>query len=248
MFKWAMGHSSRSRFASEFGRAAHQPVLEKGSTAMTEPRFILHYAPRSRAFRILWLLEEARAPYEIVLYDLQKGTHKDRAYLAVNPDGKVPALIDRGPRGDWSVIITESAAISTYVADACPEAELAPATTSPERGPYLTWLVYCSAALEPAFADFMFPRQKEAPRSAVGWPSYDKTLDRIEQALDRGPWLLGEHFSAADVMLGSMLQWLSAWGKLPVSAALDRYLLSLKSRDGLVRAQAREAEMSSRLA
>jgi len=214
---------------------------------MTLPRFVLHYAPRSRAFRILWLLEEARAAYEIVLYDLQKGTHKDSAYLAVNPDGKVPALIDRGPRGDWSVTITESAAISTYLADACPEAGLAPALNSPERGPYLTWLVYCSAALEPAFADFMFPRQKEIPRSTVGWPSYDKTLDRIERALDRGPWLLGDHFSAADVMLGSMLQWLSAWGKLPSRAALDRYLSSLDLREGLKRAQAQEAEMSSRL-
>jgi glutathione S-transferase len=182
------------------------------------------------------------------VYDLQKGTHKDRSYLAVNPDGKVPALVDRGPLGDWSVIVTESAAISTYVADACPEAALAPALSSPERGPYLTWLVYCSAALEPAFADFMFPRQKEAPRSAMGWPSYDATLERIERALERGPWLLGDHFSAADIMLGSMLQWLSAWGKLPDGAASARYLAALKQRDGLMRAQAKEAEITSQLA
>jgi glutathione S-transferase len=215
---------------------------------MSTPRFVLHYAPRSRAFRILWLLEEARAPYELAVYDLQKGTHKDRSYLAVNPDGKVPALVDRGPRGDWSVIVTESAAISTYVADACPEAALAPALSSPERGPYLTWLVYCSAALEPAFADFMFPRQKEAPRSAVGWPSYDATLERIERALERGPWLLGDHFSAADIMLGSMLQWLSAWGKLPDGAASTRYLAALQQRDGLMRAQAKESEITSQLA
>jgi glutathione S-transferase len=215
---------------------------------MNSPRFVLHYAPRSRAFRILWLLEEARASYELAVYDLQKGTHKDRAYLAVNPDGKVPALVDRGPRGDWSVIVTESAAISTYVADACPEAALAPALSSPERGPYLTWLVYCSAALEPAFADFMFPRQQEVPRSSVGWPSYDATLDRVEHAVNRGPWLLGDHFSAADVMLGAMLRWLSAWGKLPPRPALDRYLASLQQRDGLKRAQAKEAEITSQLA
>lgn len=215
--------------------------------AMESPRFVLHYAPRSRAFRILWLLEEARAPYELVLYDLQKGTHKGEAYLALNPDGKVPALVDRGPGRDWSVIVTESAAISTYIADACPEAALAPPIASPQRGPYLTWLVYCSAALEPAFADFMFPRQKEAPQGAVGWPSYDATLDRLEHALNSGPWLLGDHFSAADVMLGSMLQWLQQWGKLPAHPALQRYLASLKERDALVRAQAKEAEMSSRL-
>ena len=215
---------------------------------MSSPRFVLHYAPRSRAFRILWLLEEAKVPYEIVLYDLQKGTHKGESYLAVNPDGKVPALVDRGPRGDWSVIVTESAAISSYLADACPDAGLAPALTSPERGPYLTWLVYCSAALEPAFADFMFPRQKEAPRSAMGWPSYDATLDRIGRTLERGPWLLGDHFSAADVMLGAMLQWLHQWGKLPPHAAFERYLTSLQTRDAHVRALAKEAEMSTRLA
>src|SRR5262249_29931618 len=152
-----------------------------------------------------------------------------------------------GPRGDWSVIVTESAAISTYIGDACPEAGLAPAVTSPDRGPYLTWLVYCSAALEPAFADFMFPRQKEMPRSAGVWPSYDASLERIARTVDRGRWLLGEHFSAADVMLGAMLQWLSAWGKLPAEASLERYLTSLKGRDAYVRAQVKEAEMSTRL-
>jgi glutathione S-transferase len=215
---------------------------------MTKSRFVLHYAPRSRAFRILWLLEEARVPYELVLYDLQKGTHKDPAFLELNPDGKVPALVDRGPDGDWSVIVTESAAIATYIADACPDARLAPPQISPHRGPYLTWLVYCSAALEPAFADFMFPRQREAPRSAMGWPSYDATLERLERAVERGPWLLGDHFTAADVMMGSMLQWLRAWGKLPPRAGLDRYLASLAAREGLLRAQAKEAEMSSPLA
>jgi glutathione S-transferase len=81
----------------------------------------------------------------------------------------------------------------------------------------------------------------------VGWPSYDATLDRVERALERGPWLLGDHFSAADVMLGSMLQWLNAWGKLPPRAALERYLGSLNLREGLIRAQAKEAEMSNRL-
>jgi glutathione S-transferase len=94
----------------------------------------------------------------------------------------------------------------------------------------------------------MFPRQKEAPRSAMGWPSYDATLERIERALERGPWLLGDHFSAADIMLGSMLQWLSAWGKLPDGAASARYLAALKQRDGLMRAQAKEAEITSQLA
>jgi glutathione S-transferase len=126
---------------------------------VASPGFVLHYAPRSRAFRILWLLEEVRAPYELVIYDLQKETHKGESYLAVNPDGKVPALVDRGPRGDWSAIITESAAISTYLVDACPEAGSRPRSRRPivaltSRGSSIARL------LEPAFADFMFPRRK----------------------------------------------------------------------------------------
>jgi glutathione S-transferase len=221
--------------------------MKKDGSGMDTARFVLHYAPRSRASRILWLLEEAHASYDVAVYELQKGTQKDPAYLALNPDGKVPALVDRGPKGDWSVIVTESAAITTYIADALPQAALAPAVTSPERGPYLTWLVYCSAALEPAFTDFMFPRRSEVPSGTVGWPSYDATLQRIERALDRGPFLLGDHFTAADVMLGSMLQWLFAWGKLPPSAVFERYLASLKSREAQQRAQAREAEISARL-
>ena len=83
---------------------------------------------------------------------------------------------------------------------------------------------------------------------AAGNLSHFATLDRIEHAVERGPWLLGDHFSAADVMLGAMLQWLSAWGKLPQRPALDRYLASLNLRDGLKRAQAKEAEVSNRIA
>ena len=210
---------------------------------MNTPRFVLHGAPRSRSFRILWLLEEARVPYEHQTYDLKEGTHKSAAYLAINPDGKVPALIDRGPKGDWSVIVTESAAISIYLADAVPEAGLAPSTSSPERGAYLTWLVYSSTALEPAFSDLMFPRQKEFPRSAVGWPSFEATLDRIATGLEHGPWLLGDRFSAADVMLGGMLQWLHSWGKLPAREPVTRYLEALSGRNGLKRAQAEEAKL-----
>lgn len=212
---------------------------------MTTPRFVLHYAPRSRASRILWLLEEARAPYELQRHDLQKGTHKSPAYLAVNPDGKVPALVDRGPRGDGSWVITESAAICAYVADVLPEAQLAPAVGTPERAAYATWMAYSPAALEPSFADLMFPRKADAPAGAIGWPPFEAVVTRIARALEKGPYLLGERFSAADIVVGSMFQYLSAWGKLPAHEPVKRYLDALNARDGYKRSQAKEAEAAA---
>jgi glutathione S-transferase len=207
-------------------------------------RFTLHHAPRTRSGRILWLLEEAGAPFEIVLHDLEKATHKDPAYLAVNPAGKVPALVDHGPAGDWSpgAVVTESAAICAYVADALPESGLAPAVGSPERAAYATWLGYCPSVLEPAFADAVFPRAAEAPPRALGWPSFPTALQRVEAALQAGgPHLLGARFSAADVLIGSLLLWLKAWGKLPESPTISTYLATLAARPAAQRAQARDA-------
>ncbi|MDR6294115.1 MULTISPECIES: glutathione S-transferase family protein [Inquilinus] len=207
------------------------------------PRFTLHHAPRSRSRRILWLMEETGVPFAIAPHDLSKATHKDPAYLALNPAGKVPALVDRGPAGDWSpgVVVTESAAICAYVADALPESGLAPAVGSPERAAYATWLGYCPSVLEPAFADAVFPRGVEAPPSALGWPSFALALERVEKALQAGgPYLLGARFSAADVLIGSLLQWLQAWGKLPDSATISAYLALLATRPAAQRARARD--------
>lgn len=212
------------------------------------PRFTLHHAPKTRSSRILWLLEEAGVPFDIALHDLTRATHKDPAYLAINPAGKVPALIDRGPAGDWSpaAVVTETAGICAYVADTVPGAGLAPPIGSRERAAYAFWLAFCPAVLEPAFADSVFPRAVEAPARALGWPSFLAAVQRVEAALVAGgPYLLGDRFSAADVLVGSMLQWLRAWGKLPDSQTLSAYLDLLAERPALLRAQARDATASA---
>ncbi|WP_343715869.1 glutathione S-transferase family protein [Inquilinus sp.] len=212
------------------------------------PRFVLHHAPRSRSRRALWLLEEAGVPFEIAPHDFAKATHKDPAYLAINPAGKVPALADRGPAGDWSppAVVTESAAICAYVADAVPEAGLAPPVGSRERAAYATWIAYCPSVLEPALSDSVFPRREEPPASAIGWCSFPEALRRVETALQAGgPYLLGERFSAADVLIGSLLQWLQGWGKLPENATLAAYLATLAARPAVQRAQARDAAPSA---
>ncbi len=199
-------------------------------------RFVLHHHPQSRAQRIKWLLEETGADYEIVLHDLEGGTHKRPDFLKLNPDGKLPTLIDRGPDGTAEVAVTESAAIVIHVADCCPEAGLAPAPGSVERGPYLTWITYAAAALEPAFSDVMFPRAEPAPARAVGWPPFDKALERVLGGLTPGPWLVGDRFTAADLMIGALLGWLNAWGKLPEPDRFTPYLDRIAARPAYRRA------------
>lgn len=212
------------------------------------PRFILHHAPRSRSSRALWLLEEAGVPFEIALHDFAKGTHKDPAYLAINPAGKVPTLVDRGPAGDWSppAVVTESAAICAYVADAVPEANLAPPVGSCERAAYATWIAYCPSVLEPALSDSVFPRREDPPASTLGWCPFPEAVQRVEAALQAGgPYLLGARFSAADVLIGSLLQWLKAWGKLQETPTLAAYLGTLAARPASQRAQARDAAQTA---
>ncbi len=212
---------------------------------MTTPRFLLHYAPRTRAGRALWLLEEAGLPYELHVHDMTRRTHKDAAFLALNPDGKLPALVDRGDGSatvGWPVVITESEAVCAYLGDLAPG--LAPAIGSPERAAYLTWLAYTAAALEPGLADLVFPRASPAPAGSIGWPPFEAAVARIAGALDHsGAWITGAKFTAADAMVGGMLRWLKAWGKLPAYASIDRYLDALESRPALQRANAIEAEL-----
>jgi glutathione S-transferase len=201
-------------------------------------RFTLHHNPQSRAQRIRWLLEEAGAPYEIIAHDFEAGTHKRPDFLKLNPDGKLPTLIDRGPDGSWSTVVTESSAIVIYVADALPEAGLAPAVSDPWRGAYLNWIAYAAAAVEPALADHVWPRAEAAPARAIGWPPYGAVMDRIAAGLSPGPYLTGAYFTAADLMVGSMLNWLAGWGKLPGPERFESYLERLKARPAFQRASA----------
>ncbi|MBK9071136.1 MAG: glutathione S-transferase family protein [Myxococcales bacterium] len=206
-------------------------------TPTTPARFELHWAPRSRAARILWLMEESGAPYELVPYDLQAGTHKAPSYLALNPHGKVPTLVDRAAPGSAApVVINESAAICAYVADMLPQSGLAPAVGTAARGAYYQWLIYSVAALEPAFADVAFARQTEPPRSALGWPAFADVMARLEASLATGPYLLGDAFSTADIMIGSSLAWFVSWGKATAGPNVARYLELLLARPAKLRA------------
>lgn len=130
--------------------------------------------------------------------------------------GKLPTIVHRG------VVVTEAAAIIAYLADAFPQAGLAPAPGDPMRGAMLRWLFFGAGCLEPAAIDKAFDRPPVERKGALGYGSYDDTMDTLEKALTPGPWLLGEHFTAADVYIGAQLDWGLQFGtieKRPVFAA-----------------------------
>lgn len=157
----------------------------------------LYWAPQTRSMRALWMMEEAGRPYERILIDIRSGKQSTPEYHAINPMEKVPAL------SDGEAKLAESAAICAYVADQCPEAGLAPTIGDPVRGRYLHWLFFAAANIEAAFTEKM--QKLQIPSTQAGWGSFDRVMNVIDEAVTPGPWLLGENFSAADVMIGSDL-------------------------------------------
>jgi glutathione S-transferase len=161
----------------------------------------LYSNPMSRGRTVQWLLDELGAPYDLKAVDLAKGEQKAPHYLAINPMGKVPAIVHRG------VVVTESAAICVYLADAFPKADLAPKLDDPKRGTYLRWIFFGVGCFEPAVIDKMFGRPPVERPGAIGYGTYETMLAALATALTPGPWILGERFSAADVFVGSQIQY-----------------------------------------
>lgn len=162
----------------------------------SEPEITFYRAPQSRAVIVHWMLEEIGALYRMHLLNLKKDEHKAPAYLAVNPMGKVPALA----HGD--VVITETAAICAYLADAFPEAGLAPPIGDRRRGPYLRWLFFGPGCLEPAVLDRMLERPTPSPQMSR-YGTFETMFAVIASAVEPGPYLLGDRFSAANVVIGA---------------------------------------------
>ncbi len=207
-----------------------------------EKPVLFHMVP-SRGMVARWMLEEVGVPYDLRLLDGKKGENRGADYLALNPMGKVPALRHRG------VLITENPAICAYLADAFPDANLAPAIDDPRRGTYYRWLFFAHGCIEPAVIDKAFERPP-VQRGALGYGSYEDVFDTLEAALAPGPWLLGEHFTAADVIVGGQVAWGLQFGTVEKRAAFVEYAARLAARpahqrqtalDGALMAAAEEA-------
>jgi glutathione S-transferase len=168
-----------------------------------------------------------------------KGEQSAPGYLAVNPMGKVPAL----KHGD--VIVTEAAAICTYLADEFPRAGLNVPVGDPRRGPYLKWLFFSPACIEPAITDQAFPRQEQPRRGTLGYGDFDSVMNVVAKAVEPGPYLMGEQFTAADVVVGSTLRWGLMFGLLPTRPEFMAYVGRLEQRPALQRATALDQELAA---
>ena len=195
-------------------------------------RIVFYHNPQSRAAMVRWMLEECGADYEIRHIDLQKGENRQPEYLAINPMGKIPAIVVDG------TVITEVPAIIAWLADAYPAAGLAPPVGSPARGTWYRWLFFGGSCIEPAVAEEMFKRPPVARKSAIGWGSIDDVVTTVEAGLRPGPWLLGERFSAADVYVGSELGWAAQCGVKAVqeSKPIADYTARCRERPAFARA------------
>ena len=197
-------------------------------------RMTLYHNPRSRASIAQWMLEEVGAVYEIAPIDFEAGDNRKPEFLTINPMGKIPTLV----LSDGTVL-TETAAIVAFLADAFPDKKLAPPVTSSARGTYYRWLFFAAAVFEAALTDKMM-RKDAAPlaKSAVGWGTYDEVVDTIEGALGKSDYLLGERFCAADLYMGAQLRYAGLFGapRIKESAAIQAYVERLAARDAYGRA------------
>jgi len=190
---------------------------------MTAAKVTLYHAPNTRSSGALILLEELGAPYDLHWINMKAGEQRKPAYLAINPLGKVPAVTH------GAALVTEQVAIYIFLADLFPQAGLAPALTDPLRGPYLRWLVYYGSAFEPAAIDKALKREP-APLAMSPYGTFEAVIDTLAAQLNGGPYLLGERFTAADVLWGTALNWMIGFKIVPARPEFTAYVARITAR------------------
>lgn len=199
-------------------------------------RIEFFHMPNSRSGGTFVLLEELKAPFDLhVRYGEQT---REPAYLAINPMGKVPAIRHQGQ------LISEQGAIFIYLADLFPEAGLAPPIGDVLRGPYLRWLVYYGSSFEPAVIDFALKREAAPPRMCP-YGDYDTMLKVVVDQLGKGPYLLGDRFSAADILWGTALGWTTSFKVVPELPEIMAYVERIAARPASQKIRAKDAELAA---
>ena len=201
----------------------------------SEPITLFH-APRTRSSGIVALLEELQAPYTLHPLNMRAGEHREAAYLAIHPRGKVPALM----HGD--VLVTEQVAISLYLADLFPEAGITPAIGDALRGPYLRWYVFHAACFEPAAVDKALKREP-GPVGMVPYGDWASTVATLTAQIAKGPWMLGERFTTLDVLWGSALTWMVGFGLVEPVAPIQAYVDRWNARPSVAKVAQIDAEL-----
>ncbi len=199
----------------------------------------LYHAAPSRSSLVRWMLEELDEPYKVEVLVLSKGEHLTEDYKAINPMAKVPALRHR------NVIVTEGAAICTYLADEFPDRGLNVPIGDPLRGPYLKWLFFGPSCIEPAMVDSAYPRKEAPRRGTLGYGDLARVIDVVSQALAAGPYLLADRFTAADVVVGSTLRFGVTFKLLPERPEVMAYIDRLLERPAMQRTLALDEKLAS---
>jgi glutathione S-transferase len=198
----------------------------------------LFHSPQTRSSGALTLLEELGAPYKLHVLNMKAGEQQRPDYLAVNPLGKVPAILHRGR------LVTEQVAIFIYLADLFPEAALAPVLSDADRGPYLRWLVYYAASYEPALVDRAMKREPTS-HAMSPYGTFDKMLETIVTQVRDKPYLLGDRISAADILWGNALRWGMMFKLVPEEQAVLDYVARITGRPAAAKVAAMDAELAA---
>ncbi|MBA4110910.1 MAG: glutathione S-transferase [Leptothrix sp. (in: Bacteria)] len=202
----------------------------------TDKHVTFYHSPNSRSAGVLVLLEELNADYDTFVLNLKAGEQRQAAYLAINPMGKVPAI------RHGNAVVTEQAAVYQYLAELYPEAGLAPQIGSPLRGPFLRWLAFYGASFEPAVVD-RAQKHAPAPPSTCPYGDFDTMFKTVTDQLARGPYILGEQFSAADVLWANALHWTTMFQLVPQTPVLQAYIERVTSRPAAARAAAKDQQL-----
>ncbi|MDP8919811.1 MAG: glutathione S-transferase family protein [Pseudomonadota bacterium] len=192
---------------------------------------IFYTNPMSRGRIVRWMLEETGCAYETKILGFGPEM-KDPAYLSVNPMGKVPAILHKG------TIVTEAAAICAYLADAFPEANLAPLPGDPHRGTYLRWMFFAAGPVEASLSNKAFGFEVPAERrGAIGYGSLEDVIQALEYAVSQSEYIAGDRFTAADVYVGSQIGWGMMFGTLEKRPAFEAYWQRIGNRPAALRAR-----------
>ena len=202
------------------------------------PQITFFHAPNSRSGGTRALLEELGVPFDMHVLNFKQGEQRQPEYLAINPMGKVPAI------RHGEALITEQPAVFMYLADLYPEAKLAPPIGDPLRGPYLRWLVFYGSCFEPALIDKSMQREPAAP-STSPYGDFDTMLKTLTDQLEKGPYMLGDTFSAADVLWGTALNWTTMFKLVPELPVIRAYIDRVLARPAMQRAAAADAELAA---
>lgn len=213
------------------GPFSPNPVMDQGD-------LVLHHAPNTRSAGARILLEELGVPYRLHVLNMKANEQRSPAFLAVNPMGKVPALVHQG------VLVTEQAAVYLYLADMFPEAGLAPAVNDVMRGAYLRWMVFYGSCFEPALIDRAMNREP-GPPSATPYGDAETTIAAISNHLEKGPYILGDRMTAADILWGTSLQWVTRFKLITPTPAVQAYIDRMTARPSFAKIREEDAALSA---